>query len=284
MENKVSTSGQTDEISCPSCGRYIGPYTFCPYCQTSIDSRVDIRVIKWIAVSGAIAGLFLLWIGLKYKDIPTIKISDVELTFNMAIVRLEGVIIDISINQKKNSIRFTIDDGTGQAVIYSKLSPLESVYNGNLPIIGNRIAAIGNISISEIYGVTLFLSSPRRFNILEKMTIKDMKIGDLNSSDIGILGRFKAKVVETRTFSTGRSLTLNDASGSIELVFFNSEIAKLSDEKSAKLFSKDFVISIVSRVDEYHGKLQLYPVRPEDPQFLSVIENVEQGNYQKGPE
>ncbi|MCX7009342.1 MAG: hypothetical protein NTY53_19200, partial [Kiritimatiellaeota bacterium] len=58
-QGKPVAESNAQEITCPKCGRYVGPRTRCPHCGTRQPQRVSLRVLRIAAVLLATVGLFL---------------------------------------------------------------------------------------------------------------------------------------------------------------------------------------------------------------------------------
>ncbi len=95
---------QETGVKCPSCGRNTGSDEICRHCQASIKSRVTLRVVKWVAVGGAIVGLILLWAGIRIQEIPRVQISEIDLQYNLTIPRLEGAVTETKPDTSENLI------------------------------------------------------------------------------------------------------------------------------------------------------------------------------------
>ncbi len=239
-----------------------------------MENRIQLKTVKLIAVLGAVIGLVLLWTGVRLREIPTVQVGAIDLQYNMALARVEGTVLEISIDDIKDSFRITMDDGTGRISLsgYGKYTRFRDAMGESFPRIGDTVAAVGNLSVSESWGTTMFLASPRRLELVERKKLEALTLGGIGRKDIGRSGTFTARITDIRTFNSGRALTVEDDSGTTELTVFDSEREMLSPDKTAVLESPGAVIRFMGRVDAYRNKLQLRLVQPEIPENFEVVE------------
>jgi len=262
----------SDGVKCPSCGRYAGPFEICQHCQASLETRLSLRVVKWTAVAGSIIGLILLWAGVKFRDVPVVQIGEIDLQYNLAIAELNGTVLDARLDGDKNSFRITMDDGTGKAVLngFGKLKMFQDVLKEDFPRTGDKISAVGNLNVSESWGVTMFMTSPRRLTLIERPEIKALTLGELKVSLAGVHGYFTGEVTSVTPFSKGRSIILKDATGEIQLTVFTSELEGCSDAVIEALAQPGMTISFLGRVESYRGRAQLRLIQPAIPENLKI--------------
>jgi len=239
-----------------------------------MENRVKLKTVKRIAVLGAVIGLVLLWTGVRLREIPTVRVGAIDLQYNMALARVEGTVLDVTIDEIKDSFRITVDDGTGRISLngYGKYTRFKDAMGESFPRIGDTVAAVGNLSVSESWGITMFMASPRRMELVERKKLETLTLGGINRKDIGRTGTFTARITDIRTFNSGRALTIEDASGATELTVFDSELETLAPDETAALESPGAVIRFTGRVDAYRNTLQLRLVQPEIPENFAVVE------------
>ncbi len=239
-----------------------------------METRISLKLVKWIAVAGAILGLILLWIGVRVREIPLVKIAAVDLQTNMAIARIDGTVVDITRDPDKNTFKLTIDDGTGQASLngFGKLEMFEKVLKDDFPMIGDQISAIGTISMSESWGVTMFLSSPRRLTLLSRNPANPMNLGEVTTDQTGHVGIFTGTIVDIRSFAKGRSLTVRDKTGEMSLSVFDSELDGCSEPILEALSKPGATIQFLGRIETYRHRPQLRLVQPTNPTYLKLLE------------
>jgi hypothetical protein len=263
------------DTCCPSCGKFVGPYEICPYCQASLESRINLKVFKWIAVGGSIIGLVLLLVGVHVWEVPSVQIGSIDIQYNMAVVRLEGTVTDIKMDPQKDSFQVSIDDGTGKATLngIGKLHTFTKEMKDQFPRVGDKVAAIGNLSVSESWGITLFLTSPRRIMLLKREEMMQKQIGQITQADVGKNGFFTGKVADVQPFGKGRNVTIKDDTGEVLLTVFDTELKQVPEKQIKALTEPGSQLRFLGRVDLYKEKLQLRLVQPDNPDNLQIISN-----------
>ena len=270
-----------DDVYCPSCGRFVGAYDRCPYCQASMEVRMGLKVVRRIAVCGAIIGLILLWFAARAKKVETVQIGAISVNHNMALVRLEGQVVNVRFNPEKNNFSITINDDTGTMKLggFDKLKSFQEHFGNDFPQIGDRLEVEGNLSISEQWGASMFLSIPRRLKVLEKFQPDKRTIASLNGDDVGSVIEITADVIGVRMFPpqnpVHRSLELKDASGTIALTLFESDYDKITDASLKKKLTTpghQFTLQLI--VDEYKDRLQLKLRNPANAACMTFIKTV----------
>ena len=78
------------ETHCPSCGRFVGTETRCPYCQTEIQKRLSIRIFKVISVLISTLGLAMLLFYARHVKTAEVSINELTPLSNFAHVRIIG--------------------------------------------------------------------------------------------------------------------------------------------------------------------------------------------------
>ncbi len=269
----MKTTESVQEATCPSCGRFVGAYETCPYCRASMETRLSLKWVRLISIFGSVIGLILLWFGVRYKEVPLVKIGAIDLQYNMAIARLEGYVIDVKENPAKNSFRITLDDGTGRAHLggYGKLALFKKVLGDDFPRLGDKISAVGNLSVSESWGVTMFLATPRRLKRLSRAGKLELKLDRAVMENAGRIAVFHGKITGVRSFSKGRTLTLQDDSGTANLTIFNSELKNLPPETAGSLDEEGTELRFLGRIDTWHNRVQLRLVEPDKSGNLQII-------------
>lgn len=238
-----------------------------------MENRVQLKTVKRIALLGAILGIVLLWTGVRLREIPTVQIGAIDIQYNMALARVQGTVLDVNIDKIKDTFRITVDDGTGRISLngYGKYGRFKDAMGESFPRIGDTVAAVGNLSVSESWGTTMFLASPRRMELVERKKLESLSLGNLSRKDLGRTGSFTAEITDIRTFKSGMSLTIQDESGSTELTVFNSELETLPESEGQALVTIGTTIRFMGRVDAYRNKLQLRLVQPEIPENIEIV-------------
>lgn len=152
------------EITCTQCGRYVGPLPRCPHCGARQPQRISLRVLRLAAVLLATVGLFLLWLMAIHRDIPLIKIADIQPTMNFALVRVAGQATGDARTFREagkiRSLRFTVNDGTGDLSInaYGKAAEQMALYD-RIPRAGDPVEVTGSLTVGADENVSLRMQS-----------------------------------------------------------------------------------------------------------------------------
>lgn len=110
---------QSDEMSCPKCGRFVGAATKCPYCGAKVEKRMSLVALRWAAVLLSTVGLVLLWLMAKTREPEQIRIGDIEATMNFGAVRLVGEVRnDPRPFKSGNGMSFNVSDGSGTIIVF----------------------------------------------------------------------------------------------------------------------------------------------------------------------
>jgi hypothetical protein len=157
-------AGGTRPEFCPSCERYIGPVSVCPYCDADAAVPRAMRVIKVSAVLLASAGLALLFVMSRSKDVPEVKVSELTPLMNFGSVQVSGTVSrNPFIGREKGEIdyiSFLLDDGTGRVrVQVYGLTAKELSEAGMIPRQGQQLRAAGSLNVSGEGDVKLRLRS-----------------------------------------------------------------------------------------------------------------------------
>ncbi|OQA89512.1 MAG: OB-fold nucleic acid binding domain protein [Elusimicrobia bacterium ADurb.Bin231] len=278
MEDKKSIPSKEIEVMpdalCPSCGRFVGPYEKCPHCQAHLTKRMSLRIVKKVAVIGSIIGLVMLWYASKLKEIPTVRIEEITERMNNALVQINGKIISVRTDDEKNSFRFTVDDGTGRMNLngFNALSDFKKFFGKDLPNEGDVVKVVGQLNINEKFGNSMFIRSPKRVLIVEKYVPVPKKIKDITKADLKKSYIFRVTVEDVREFSAGKTITVNDGTGSIPLTIFNSQLTLITDKTvNDNLGSPGAVFELMGIVDSYRGSFQLKLKNPGHSENLKLV-------------
>jgi len=102
---------------CPSCERYIGPVSRCPYCDADAARPGSLRSLRIAAVVLAGAGLFFLYLMVCHRDMPLTEIGTITPLMNYATVHLSGRVGSRPYVSRQRGrvdyLSFLLDDGTG---------------------------------------------------------------------------------------------------------------------------------------------------------------------------
>ncbi len=253
-----------DDAYCPSCGRFVGAYERCPYCQATMTTRMGVKIVRRLAVAGAIIGLIMLWFAARAKVPPEINIGSIDVNNNMALVRVTGRVVGLRLVTEKNTFSLTIDDGSGRMSLsaFDKLKAFQEHLGDDFPQVGDIVSAVGNLSITEKWGASMFLSMPRRLEMKERFTPPVRTIEAISQDDIGSVVEVTAHVVDVRQFPPGkpiaRSIKIRDNTGNMDLTVFNTDYEKIPDETTmTRLIKPGSKFTMQVQVGDYKGRLQL---------------------------
>lgn len=117
MEKEMTVNATKEEryqkeTHCQSCGRFVGVFTRCPYCQALTQKRLSIRVFKWISVLISTVGLVMLLFFARHVKTPEVKIVDLGPLSNFAHVRIVGEVeTSYGIHKQWGSLGFILAQG-----------------------------------------------------------------------------------------------------------------------------------------------------------------------------
>ncbi|MFZ2960483.1 MAG: hypothetical protein WA705_26690 [Candidatus Ozemobacteraceae bacterium] len=263
-----------DGIICPSCGRFVGAYERCPHCQAIVLKRLPIIYLKRFAIFGTIIGLIIMWYAALQREVPLQKIGDIKPQHNMALVRCIGKVTGLRMFEDKNNFSMKIDDDTGMLTVsgFDKLKKFRAYFGDNFPAEGDLVEVKGNLSISEKFGESMFVSDPRRIRIVKKFQAEPATIEDIDMDKRGGVFRVRAKVAAIRKYRIGTNITVKDNTGSIDLNIFDSDMELVHDPKiREQLLEVGNEFEMVVLVDAYKGKPNLKLHHPERPESIKRL-------------
>jgi DNA/RNA endonuclease YhcR with UshA esterase domain len=288
MENNNLTENTSQEVLCPSCGKFVGAYERCPYCQADLENRFHLKIARRVAVFGSIIGLILLYFASINKKVETISVAAIEANHNMALVKLNGKVADIRINSAKNGLNITLDDGTGRIKLsgFDKLDRFERHFSNpdksdgkGLPAPGDEIEVKGNLNITDKWGAGIFLTSPERLTILKRAQIEKRDIQSFTDEDLNNVFMIQARVKSCKELKALKSIILTDQNADIPLTVFNSEFDSIADPKAQKALlipGSELALQVI--LSEYQGNHQL---RLNNPEKDSAIKVISMGKYKQ---
>ena len=288
MSKKEALPGhetQSDEMNCPSCGRFVGAVTKCPYCGAKVSKRMSLTATRWAAVLLATIGLFLLYLMAKNREIPVVQLGKIEPTWNFGLIRVEGpVATDARPFKSGRGMSFNVDDGTGRMVVFTTERQMEALKEMNLvPKAGDRIAFDAQLNISDDKS-NLKISGLKTF-VLERAPADAVRIADLNvklaGKTVEIVGQTAGLKPPAENTNQPWKLKLTDGTGEIEVSFWPAEYAQLANP--AELERSGTWVRARVDVGKYQNQvqvklgsgkdLQILPEAPEIPgAYLSPAE------------
>lgn len=265
------------EIMCPSCNKFVGAYEICPHCQASVPKRISLIIARRLSVIGAIVGLIMLYAASVYYEPQLVTVGEMGVGHNMALVRVIGTVDQFRIMKDRDAFTMRLDDGTGKISLggWGKLTKFESYYKStgsDFPRIGDKIEVVGQLAISEKYGISMFLGNPRRINILERFVPQRKTVAQLKESDKGTIAEIQASIESVRAFKSGRNIMIYDETGSLSLTLFDSELANIPDGPGKdSIIAEGRTLLLRVRTDEYRGNTQLRLNNPGSPDTVKLV-------------
>ena len=257
-----------DEVKCPSCGRFVGAYEKCPYCQTSIKKRLSLRILKIGAVVMTIVGIIVLYFASKNTDIPEVKISDITQTMNFAYIKVTGTVLKYpSYDGRAKKLSFLLSDGKNElrvSAFKNEVITLERL--GKIPDLGDIVTVAGNMRVREA-NTSLMISMAERMEI-KKPEVAEQQLSSINDSLIDTVVKVRGVITEVKSFPAYTILTINnpDSKGSAITVPMRSNIF----EDTARIqIGKTDLIEVTGLVDYYRDNYQVSPVNAS---ALKVLE------------
>ncbi len=250
------------EAVCPSCGRFTGPYTTCPYCGAQLKQRLSLRVIKIAAILMAVLGLVGLYLYARQVPVPTLSIADAQGTLNMAYVRLQGQVTgNITYDPNTQYLAFWLEDDTGMARISCYRDVTQTLLNtGRIPAVGDRVSVAGTLRVRED-SVALTVNVPEHVEIVRPEPVS-VPISQLTILDEGLRVRVSGVVEETFVPYEGLTLiTLHNDDGSIVVSVPETVVALTGPLPD---IAPGQGITVTATVTLYKDQVQLSPASVQD--------------------
>ncbi|NLM17318.1 MAG: hypothetical protein GX221_06345 [Candidatus Riflebacteria bacterium] len=261
------------ETHCPSCARFVGTNTRCPYCQADTQKRLSIRVFKAISVFLSTVGLLALLFYAQRIEAPIVKIGDLKELSNFGHVRIEGVVTygTGTLNQW-GSLSLTISEPAGRGgklndlrvTAYSNVAK-ELQEQGKLPVTGDRVVVEGQVRIQR-KEASLLLNAPEHLTILErapeaKLGVQPltMTLQDITPAYLGREITVSGVVKSLATFNFGNVYRLDDASAEGFPVLLETKAIKGSMEK---LPEQGDVLTVTGFLVKYQDSLEIKTDKP----------------------
>ena len=218
------------------------------------------------------------------------KISKKPIVFSLAIENVTkndlNRIVSIKGEIKKirkfsKGIELTVNDGSGNISvvlwnnIYEKIKEKDSINEGVL------VSVVGKVGLYK-NKLQIVPALPQNFNIVKQEVKKsekiiEKKIGEINEDDKGSILKIEGEVESYFNFSKGRRLTLNDGTGSIDIILWNDLLNELED---AEYIIKGSRISVKGKVSEYKNKLEIIPKYASDIEVKELNKNLSPRNLE----
>ncbi len=257
-DNKQSLPGhetQSDEMNCPSCKRFVGAVSKCPYCGTKVEKRMSLVAIRWAAVLLATVGLFLLYLMAKHREIPVVMLGNIKPTMNFGQIRVVGQVEDAR-TFKSGGMGFNVSDGTGTIMVFVSQKQAKDLADLNLiPRAGDAINFAGGLNISDEESSMRLLSV--KDVTLTRATANSVRLADVNDSLVGtsisIAGKVVSVVAPPADTKRPYDIKIADDSGEKTLNCWATEFDQIKN-KDALVGS---YVRVRVTVASYKDKLQL---------------------------
>lgn len=208
------------ETTCPSCGRFLGTYERCPYCQAWTPKRLSIRLFKTFAVLTSTVGLLLLLFYARTIRTPEIKIGDIGPLTNFAHVRITGVVErSFGLHPQWHSLGFTLSQpGAGSEPLSIRISAYSKVAveidkQGKVPEEGDEISVEGTVRFQKDTP-SLLINAPEHVQILRRFRSPQSKApitaSDVTSDMLGKVITVQGVIAESVTFPRGALIRLRE--------------------------------------------------------------------------
>jgi DNA/RNA endonuclease YhcR with UshA esterase domain len=282
MEKEKETNTNQDEryqkeTHCPSCGRFTGVYTRCPYCQALVEKRLSVRAFKVIALLTSTVGLVLLLFYAKNVQTPLVNISELGPLSNFAHVRVQGrVDKSFGIHKKWGSLYFIIaqgDEGNEEKTIkvsaYSKVAA--AIEERNLvPVKGDIVSVEGQVRFSK-NEPSLLINAPEHIYYIKRANeepdiIKSVSPENLAHKHLNTFVKCTGSVLSTRSFDSGMIINLDNGKNGLPVW-----IDKKYLDWNFKLNPGD-LIKVTGKVETFKDELEIKVLRKKAVEVVSRVE------------
>ncbi|HOE28262.1 MAG: hypothetical protein IT574_08670 [Candidatus Aureabacteria bacterium] len=248
-----------DEVLCPGCGKFVGAYEKCPYCGTEMKKRMSIIFFKRAALVLAFGGLALLWFTATKMQPPLIRIGDVDekdpnsARYNNAVVEVRGTVESVR-TTGRDGISFEIDDGTGNIKAQAFRGREVMRQTGNTPHVGDQVAVVGSIQLTDKYGTSLMINIPEKVKVTPAKAEKVL-LERITLDRKGALVEATGEIVIARRSGDDIFLTIGDATGLVEVPLFGRTIRYAKNKERFSTVGRE--ITVIGTIGEYRGRPQI---------------------------
>ncbi|MBN2541362.1 hypothetical protein JXI42_00695 [bacterium] len=259
-----------EQAKCPSCGRFIGAHTTCPYCGTHIKQRLSIRLLKIFALSFSIIGVIILFIVSRQTEVRLVPIGEISTTMNFAFLRIKGVVIDVPrVNAADHYVSFDLSDPTGVMSVRAYSATADAMIGeSKIPMLGDTVDVAGTVRIkAENPGILVNL--PKMVKITSPAPLP-MEIASITKGNMNEVVTIQGEVSGIKDYDNLANLTLSSpkAEGSIDLVLY-----KGTYEGDIPPIAEKDKIKVTGMVSEYRDKLQVIPRSLTEIEFIDKLES-----------
>ena len=264
---------QPKDIYCPVCNHFVGALSRCPHCGAYVRKRVSLRVVRWGAILLGTLGLFLLYLMSIHKDIPIVKIGEIEPTMNFAYVRIAGTVVgDTRVYRTGTAItglRFHIDDGTGEIPVNAyKKQAIAMVEQDQLPRMGDHVDVAGSLSVSADDQIRLRMQAMDQLHI-DSMAVPSVSLRELRRRSDPSPVSVEAVIDKINVPPPGSGkpwkLRISDGTASMDVSFWDDVYQDIPNKEK---LGPGMAIRARVQPDEYRGRTQLKLGTGRDLEFL----------------
>ncbi|QHI67927.1 OB-fold nucleic acid binding domain-containing protein [Tichowtungia aerotolerans] len=236
-----------------------------PVYGPQVKRPLRVRVLQLASVILAVAGLILLYFYSIHRDIPVVKVAEINPAMNFAYVRITGEVIRDAYVFKSGGVVFTLNDGSGDIAVMGGRAQAEALQRaGRLPYVGDRVEVAGSLSVSADQEIKLRMQSAdqmilqrKRSDTSSAIMLNPVPLAEVSAAQkderISIVGTLRNIQIPGPGSKAPYVLTLERDGAELEVVFWDKVFQKL--EKTLPMPGK--IISASGKVDVYKGKVQL---------------------------
>jgi len=175
-------------------------------------------------------------------------------------VAVRGRVMDVA--SFSEGFKFTLDDGTGQAVLLLWLSVYDGLADPAELNVGALVQATGEVDeyegqlqVMPISGAEVTVVDPGATGVPAR------EIGSLTTSDVGTRVAVEGAVTRTDPFSGGQRVWIDDGTGEVMLLLWDNVHRRIPGRDRLVLGAW---VRAVGTVEEYRGTLEIVPALPYD--------------------
>lgn len=246
---------------CPSCHRFVGAYDRCPYCGTGIPKRISLRVLRYLSLLVALAGMVCLHLMAMYRDVPTVSIGAISPAMNFGYKRVIGRVSQplryYRDGEKITGCTLIIEDDTGELRVRAFRPVAEELFRRGVTLRkGDRISVTGTLQVMD-ETPRMLLQSPDQLEVLATAELLDLALAELGSAPESRPVRVKAHVdqlVPPRSERAPYRLVLRDGTGTGNLIIWPQQFAEIPEQHRPVPGS---LVEVRASVSTFRGAPQL---------------------------
>lgn len=273
QQNQSQQELYKKETHCESCGRFVGIYTRCPYCQALTQKRLSIRFFKGFALLVSTLGMLLLLFYARHVKPPEVKISELGPLSNFAHVRVRGEVDrSFGLHPQWGSISFILaqeDDQERRTIRISAYSQVAREISDldKIPGEGDLVEVQGQVRFQQD-SPSLLINAAEHIVIKERFVEEALELtpADVDASMRQTLVSVTGSVLNTFRLDAGLRVYLDDGTRDGLMVWIPAEhITEEPEIDDGDLFN------VVGRIGTFRGTVQ---VQVHDPDDYRVVKSV----------